>query len=506
MRWFDSLQSRLLLGTAVATTAVFIAAGGALYVMVGAELRSDLDNSLRTQVQTIAGMFERSANGDLDLGLDQWPTQRRTQARSYFEVWSAKGTILARSASLGRATILHSPGKFPTPTTLSVTLPGDVDALAVAWTVTPPTDSGEAAEKGKSGEVKSRGASSASGPVTLVIAHGLERIDDTLANLGLWLLVIWLLAIGVEVIVLAWVVRRGLRPAKVLANKVASIDGTDLSQRIDLADAPRELTPIVDRLNDLLERVETAFTHEKAFLGHVAHELRTPLAGLRSTLEVALSKQRQAAAYRRDMEQSLDISRDMQAMVDNLLAMARLDAGQSEAQPNAVGVGDLLEECWQLYAEPAAGKRLHIDWQVDATAAAWIDSHRLRIVLRNLIDNAVSYAGEQGRIRLLVSKQGKHVRVEIANDGCHLAAHDAEQVFERFWRGDPARRGGGGHCGLGLSLCRQIVEQSGGTIVAKCESGGLFQVICHLPAAPDDMGSAGGDGQHIAATDQSLRR
>lgn len=484
IRWFDSLQIRLLVGTAAATTVVFVGAGIALYVTVRAQLISDLGASLKSEVQAVAGMFERGADGRLDLGLDQWGRQdfNNSFAHTYYEVWSINGTMLAKSPLLHKADLIPNPGLCRVPTTLSVKLGCHTDVLAAGLTVVPPTDPNDDVNGSDTDDV-GPSITGRQGAVTLVIAQRMVRIDDTLTDLAGLLVLIWLAAIVVEVSVLAWVVRRGLRPAKALADQVARIDGSNLSQRIQLRRAPGELMPVMERLNDLLGRVQSAFAHEKAFLGQVAHELRTPLAGLRSTLEVALSKPRDAEAYRQDMEQLLEISRDMQTMVDNLLALARMDTAHLGSESQDVPVAGLINECWQAYAQRAAERQLRVDWQVAASAVARIDVQRFRILLRNLLENAVTYAAKGGQLGVSVAMKDSWVQMELANDGCRVSSANASQVFERFWRGDPARGGEGGHCGLGLALCKQIVEGAGGWIAVQCERGQRFQVTVRLPAA-----------------------
>lgn len=466
---------------------VFVGAGVALYVLVHARLLSDLNSSLLNEAQTIAGSFERSANGKLDLGLDQWSSNNLNShwGHDYFQIWSARGRVLAKSPSLGAHDLLTSPRLFASPTDMSLTLPGDRDAIAVGLTVTP----SEAHRARASGDSRVKAARSATGgqqsPVTLVVAHGMDTINDTLGDLGILLLLIWMAAIVIEVSVLAWVVRRGLRPTTALANQVARIDVTDLSLRVRLWQVPSELMPVVEKVNDLLDRIEAALTREKAFLGQVAHELRTPLAGLRSTLEVALSRPRDAMAYRQDLKQSLEISGSMQTMVDNLLTLARLDADPTQAHHKQVRVDQLLAECRRSHADPTTSKELHVDWQV-AEAFAWTDEQRLRIILRNLMENAVTYAEAGGWIRIASRMQDGETVVQFTNSGCQVAAVDVHRVFERFWRGDPARTGDGSHCGLGLALCKQIIERSGGTIAVRCERGGTFEVTMKLPSSAID--------------------
>ena len=158
--------------------------------------------------------------------------------------------------------------------------------------------------------------------VTLVVASETAPIDVALASLR-WLLVV---VIGVSVTVLLaglwWVVARGLRPLEQLAQDIAAVDEQALSSRFEIQDAPSELHPIIKRLNDLMARIEQAFLWEKAFTGDVAHELRTPLAGLHTTLEVALRRPRDLAEYVETIQDCQTICEDTQRMTETLLSLA----------------------------------------------------------------------------------------------------------------------------------------------------------------------------------------
>jgi signal transduction histidine kinase len=319
--------------------------------------------------------------------------------------------------------------------------------------------------------------------VTLAVGRDTVEIERALSRLRLLLICGCAGAMLASVAVLSWFVRRGLSPLGRVAADIAAIGETRLSTRLEPGEAPGELTPIIDRLNELLARLETAFAREKALTADVAHELRTPLAGLRSTLEVSLSKERDARSYQMAMAESLTICQHMQQMVDNLLELARADAGQLEVASEAVDLVALLRDCWTHFADRAAQRQLEITWEVPETCPISTDRTKVRLVLNNVFDNATTYANKGGEIAIALQSHNGRVNLRLANTGNHIAEADADHVFDRFWCGDAARtsEGRGRHYGLGLPLCQKLMALIGGSISASTTGGGTFAISMVFP-------------------------
>jgi two-component system sensor histidine kinase QseC len=258
---------------------------------------------------------------------------------------------------------------------------------------------------------------------------------------------------------------------------------------------PSELRPVARRLDDLLRRLEAAFAREKSFTADVAHELRTPLSGLRTTLEVMLSKPREAGQYREALDECLVIGRRLQALVDNLLSLAQLEGQRAALATEPVQIDYLMRETWKLFAERAAARHVKIEWRIPAPVFVDSDAVRLRIVVANLFDNAVSYVDEGGTITIAASSSAGRAELSVANTGSMVGGEDVTRIFDRFWRGDRSRAVGL-HCGLGLALCQRIAVLVGGTIVAEAEKGKVFCITVTMPAGDvpigDDETSASG--------------
>jgi two-component system sensor histidine kinase BaeS len=141
----------------------------------------------------------------------------------------------------------------------------------------------------------------------------------------------------------------------------------------------------------------------------------------------------------------------------------------------------IIDECWALLRERASARRLIVEQHVPPRCDTTGDADKLRIILQNLLDNAVSHADEGGRIRIEVEAAEQRVTVRITNSGSQITAVDVPRLFERFWRGDESRTDAGLHCGLGLSLCQRLTTLLGGEIVAESITGGDFCVRLILP-------------------------
>jgi signal transduction histidine kinase len=317
--------------------------------------------------------------------------------------------------------------------------------------------------------------------ITLVLARDTAPIDSSLALLRIVLISVGLGAIAVLAGVLQLVIRRGLKPLNQIAAQISQLGEQYLSARVSVYGAPQELEPVTERLNDLLHRLEAAFQRERLFSADVAHELRTPLSGLRSTIDVILSKPRQTTEYQEALSDCRKITAQMQSMTENLLSLARLDAGQIEVRPEPLSPGQLISNIWKQFGEEAESRHLRVQWILAPQTSITTDLSLLTLVIRNILENAVSYSDVGGWIRIeTTTDEGKTV-IRVTNSGGILTQEDAEHAFERFWRGDAARTAATVHCGLGLSLVKKSVALLGGSVSVRSSPGGEFQITVSLP-------------------------
>lgn len=473
-----SLRRTLTIGTVIGSAAVLLSVGVLVYVMVRAGLVEQFDQSLIDKARLLASTIELE-EGSVDLQFSEFDMHefKKQDMPGYMQLWYGDGSVLYRSPSLTESNLAQSAGPVESPAYYWLELPDGRSGRAVGIAFAPKIESDADPDEDDLRRVwKSRVSR-----ITLVLARGTALIDQTLTRLELILLLAGTLAIAISGAVLWLVIRRSLHPVNALAGEIGHLAEDDLSARVIAGSSVRELRPVTERLNDLLGRLEAAFERERSFSADVAHELRTPLAGLRSTMDVILSKQREAPEYREALGDSLQIIIQMHAMVENLLTLARLEAGQIDIQAGPVALNELVRSVWEPSKEAAESRKLNIEWQLGPEASLSTDKSLLGMAVRNVFENAVTYADQGGSVKIVTEQQQGSVDIRVANSGSRLSQDDAEHAFDRFWRGDSARSEAGMRCGLGLSLVRKIVSLLGGGVSIRSESGGKFEITLSLP-------------------------
>lgn len=465
-----SLRRQLLTATVYGMAIVLLLCGVALYALLSRTLRADFDAALAAKARSLAALFELDEDGlESELGAAALPEfTTHAEVPEYYQVWLPSWIVFARSPSLGDANLPKMGGTLHRPGFHTLPLPGGQPGRFVGVAFTPRTEEGILPPE-------------PDWAITLVVARSTRNLEETLATLRAIMIGVGLLAVLLSAGVLVWAVRRGLRPVAHLSRQIAGMQPHDLSRRIAAAGMVRELQPVVDRLNDLLARLDAAFARERRFTGDVAHELRTPLAGMRAKLELALARDRPAETYRGTLNGCLDINLQMQRMVENLLHLARADAGQIQVRRESVDVAALARECWAPCTPRAAQRGLRIEWRVAEPPEAEVDPDALRLILQNVLDNAVTYADPAAPILVEMQRANECVHLRVSNRS-DLPPEEVARVFDRFWRADPARqRQEQTRCGLGLSLCQALTKLLQGQITAEVHEA-VFTLALRLPA------------------------
>ncbi|SDU70367.1 sensor histidine kinase [Jiangella alkaliphila] len=291
------------------------------------------------------------------------------------------------------------------------------------------------------------------------------------------------LAVVTALGVLSWlVIVRALRPVDRLRGGAEEITGAGGGHRLPVPAGDDELSRLAMTLNDMLGRLDAASARQRAFVADAAHELRSPIAALRTELEVALAHPDAVDPHDTAREALVEVER-MARLVDDLLVLAHLDNPRPVRRDELIDLGELAIEV----AEGAGGGD-RVAVRVDAGDDVYTRGHRdsLSRVLRNLVDNAVRHASSQ--VVVAASTGGGSVRVAVADDGAGVRAADRERIFERFTRLDDARDRDAGGSGLGLAIAREIVVAHGGAVVVEdAEPGARFVVT--LPAAKATIGA-----------------
>jgi two-component system sensor histidine kinase QseC len=476
-----SLKWRLLGWTAGGMVVLLGVFGVVIYTRVHRLLWEEFDDTLQGTAGLLAAFVKmEEGHVEMDFTEREMPEFSRGHKPAYFELWDG-GAVVVRSPALGTGDLERLESRRGTGLPHTVTLPDGRPGRMVVLEFVPTEDPEVDNASGKSGHGADRPAA-ASHPLILAVARETKPLDTTMASVQKLLISTGAGCVVLMLVVASVVVRQGLRPVSALASRIAAIRENDLTDRVPTEALPVEMAPVGVRLNELLERLQAAFHRERTLTADVAHELRTPLAGMRSTMEVTLARPRPPEEYREALAECLEIIQQTQTVADNLLALARLEGGQAATQPETVRLAELVESLWRPHAVKARTRGLTWQNRLAAELEGKADVALLKIVLANLLANAAEYTNDGGRVEVSGRPVNGHVEVILANTGCTLPPEEASHVFERFWRGDAARGGTGVHCGLGLSLAERATAALGGTLSAEVADG-LFTVRLVLPAA-----------------------
>jgi len=467
-----SLRSRLVVGIIGGIILLLTVFSIVIYAVIRRVLVNQFDASLTATSWILAASVEYDVNEiELELDPQMMPEFQSPGQSAYYQFWQHDGTMAAKSPSLGTDDLLQFQGSLDMPVFKTLQTRNGRPGRAVGLKFKPRT--GGSYDEQQMAKQQT---------LTLVVARDAGDLYYHLRFLR-WLLVIASAGtISLSFLVAAFVARRGLSPLNSLAARIAAVKEDDLTDRIAAEDMPAEVVPIRNRLNDLLSRLEKSFNRERRFTADIAHELRTPLAGIRSTLEVTLAHKRDVNEYQSSLSDCLAISKDMQAMMDNLLALARIDNHQMTFQRAPIQLAELANSCWQAFSIKARKRGIVFENRIPAETTCQTDRESLSMVLSNLFDNAVEYTNERGQIWITGSLTGNSVEITVANTGCRLTKEQAAQIFDRFWRGDSSRTNTGVHCGLGLALVQRIIDALGGSTSVEAQPGGIFTIRVIAPA------------------------
>jgi two-component system sensor histidine kinase QseC len=267
-------------------------------------------------------------------------------------------------------------------------------------------------------------------------------------------------AVGFPLVaIFAWLlITRGLQPIAAVTQQVSGRAPHDL-QPLTLAAAPREILPLMIEINRLFRRIEEALAGEKRFTGDAAHELRTPLAGLRAQAQLALrvtTPDEQNTALRHVIAGVDRVAH----LIDQLLVLARLDPAGAPFEQELVELGPIAAAAVDELRETAAARHISIEQHLEPTEVIG-NSGALGVMVRNLLDNAVRYTPEGGRVRLAIRPQGSAGLISVSDTGPGLTAEQRERVFDRFYRGRGTRQPGSG---LGMSIVKRVAELHDATV------------------------------------------
>lgn len=427
----------------VALLAVLLAALG-IFVVV--RLRTDLvrgiDGSLDTRASQIALGFQETGEGDFqdvsDASLRGLPG-----GESAAQLLDATGTVLDSSgARVAEAPLI---GAADLATALdggtarkSIRLGPDAEPFRVLAVAMP-----------------------ASPAQVIVVATSLRNVASSVDRLT-----VLLLLGGPAVLVVAglggwWLARAALAPVSNIARTAGEIGIEQLDERVGVPRTADEVHDLAVTINRMLERLERGVKDQRRFIDDASHELRTPLALMRAELEVGLRERDLVPDARAMFESLYEEVESMGATVEDLLTLARADEGKLLLVAEAIDLHASAAAMLETLGPLAASSNVEVRLKGQRTRAV-ADGRRIEQVLRNLLANAITYAGAGGHVVVTTWEDGGQACCSVRDDGPGMSAGIRSRVFDRFFRADEARTGNG--AGLGLAICRELVMAHGGLI------------------------------------------
>jgi heavy metal sensor kinase len=475
-RLTHTIRFRLTLWYIAVLAVILIGFSGVLYFRVSQHLYAELDHSLTTEAQeVVAGLDE--ASGQPSLG--EIPDFRLTgiavvlfdQSGSHVVASDAPGSWPPQTESLASAAAGGS-------SVATVDVPG-----AGKWRVlTMPSVHGGATVG------------------VLQIAHSEGDVQETLQQ------IITFVAVGIPITLLlavaggVFLAGRALDPIDRITRTAEKLGAEDLSRRLNFRGTDDEVGRLTATFDRMLDRLDRAFERQRRFTADASHDLRTPLALLISQGEVALDRPRSATVYRSTIAAMCEDARQMTRLLGDMLVLARADAGLESIDREKVNLGDLVKGVVSALQPLAQARSVELTGGVADDLVVEGDQTRLTQLLTNLVDNALKYTPDGGRATVSVERERGMAKLVVRDTGVGIAAEHLPHLFERFYRADDARSRTNGGAGLGLAICKWVVDMHRGQIEVGSTPGTGTTFTVRLPLIPDSRpassaSSNGGGGR-----------
>ena len=311
-------------------------------------------------------------------------------------------------------------------------------------------------------------------PLTVLVASPVHLERENTSRTVLLASVTAAAALGVAALLVGWAVAASLRPVERLRSQLAGIGGRRIGDRVDVPVTGDELTRLAETMNQMLARLEGAYAAQAGFVSDASHELRSPLATLRTSVEISAADPTGQVWQDTRPVVMAEILR-LQRLVDDLLTLSRYDAGAMPLRPRECDLDDLVVEAARRTAEET---HIHVAVLAEPVRAN-ADPDRVGQVLRNLLDNAVRHARTGVRVGLEADDGVASVTVD--NDGPVVPPEDRQRIFERFVRLDATRGRDTGGAGLGLAIAADIAAAHGGSLAAGEAEDGWCRFELRIP-------------------------
>jgi heavy metal sensor kinase len=448
-----SFRFRLTVWYVALFSLLFVLFGIFLYGLLSKDLRTRLDQSLTSEANTASALFEDELveeKGDVRLAA--------TEAVSGLRLHGSRVAILSGSRLLASSAPVSQ---------------RESDAIVAQAARSASPDLVLALP-----QLDPNGARAATHRLDALgrsfLIFSIAPLDPIAADLGVVRRVIFLalpLLLGLAGIGGYLLATHSLAPLNWMAAQAREITGSNLSRRLEIGNAAEELAVLAASFNELLARLDQSFEIMRRFVADASHELRTPIAVIRGEADVALSHDRGAAEYKESLAIVLDESRRLSRLVDDLLNLARADAGRVKLEVQEFYFNELLAECCRSMQTLAGASGITLECPSTGDVQFRGDEGLLRRLVINLLENAIRYTPPGGKVLAVLEADATAARIRISDTGVGIPPEAAPHVFERFYRADKARSRQDGGFGLGLSIVKWIAEAHNGAVELTRNSG-----------------------------------
>ncbi len=460
-----SIRWRLTIWFSSILLAILVLGGLALDTLLENYLYNDIDANLQVYTTRVHGTLNFSqTEGPLDSTTIRsriFPVNEFSTPGTYIQLMDSSGKVIVKSDNLGNQELPVNP------LLIERGISGNTDIQTVP------------AGDGARVRIMVSPVFFGNQVLLLEVAQSLKPLESTLAQLRLALVAGILLALLLTAISGAVLVRRALAPVESITRTARSIeDSSDLDRRVGYQGPRDEIGQLAETFDHMIGRLARTFESQKSFITDASHELRTPLTVIQGNLD--LLKRNMGEENRKESLRAIEAeTRRMTNVVGDLLLLAEVEAGQTKPQ-ESVSLKELARAEIKR-VQPLAGKRNIAPGRLEDLSVKG-DAQRLTQLLGNLIDNAIKYTPDDGRITVSVFRQRHQACLEISDTGIGIAPENLPYLFDRFYRVDKSRSRAKGGTGLGLAIVKGIAEAHGGTVTVSSEpdKGSTFTVRLKL--------------------------
>jgi heavy metal sensor kinase len=483
---FRSLRFKLTLWYVLILGILLISFSNLLYFTLSKSLHRDVDNKLRTLAEHIASdPLSKYGFGNLDQALET--SMNLKPIGKFIQVLDESGHLGRKSENLK-----------------NIQLPISLNALKRASKGLITFETNRSIDNTPLRIITFPVVENSNVTKIVQIASSLEGVEDVLNKLFLILIITVPSALLVASLGGQFLAHKALKPVDDITQTARMITSKNLNQRINPPKVKDEISRLIETFNEMISRLDQSFRQIKQFSSDASHELKTPLTILKGEVEVTLRKERTSQEYQQILKSNLEEINRMSLIVEDLLLLSKADTGEIKLNKKDINLTEILNEVVVQMDRLAKSKGVCLSTSNHhPDIFIFGDALRLRELFINLIENGIKYTEVGGSIHVLLEKgyvppvdgqselvereEGEFAKIIVSDTGIGIAKEDQEKIFNRFFRVDKARSREQGGSGLGLNICKWIVEAHQGEIKVESELGKGSSFIVKLPLTSHRM-------------------